>query len=73
MQDNRNAYTVLVVTPEGTKLLGIPRYGWEDNIKMCLKEKRSEGVDLNYLARNTDLCREHGNEPSGSIKCREYN
>jgi hypothetical protein len=65
--------TVLVVTLEGTKPLGIPRYGWEDNIKMYLKEIRSEVVDLNYLAWNTDLCREHSNEPYGSIKCREYN
>jgi hypothetical protein len=64
-------HTVLVVTPEGMKPLGIPRYGWKDNIKMCLIEIRSEGVDLNYLARNTDLCSEHGNERSGSIKCRE--
>jgi hypothetical protein len=34
MRDNINAYIVLVVTPEGTKLLGIRRYGREDNIKM---------------------------------------
>jgi hypothetical protein len=73
MRDNTNAYTVLVVTCEGTKLLGIPRYGWEDNIKMFLKEIILEGVDLNCLAWNTDLCRENGNEPSGSVKCREYN
>jgi hypothetical protein len=73
MRDNRNAYTVLVVTPKGTKPLGIPIYGWEDNIKMYLKEIRSEGVYLNYMARNTDLCREHSNESSGFIKCREYN
>jgi len=39
MRDNRNAYTVLVVTPEGTKPLGIPRYGWEGKIKMCLRNK----------------------------------
>ena len=39
----------------------------------CVSEIRSEGVDLNYLARNTDLRREHGNEASGSTKCREYN
>jgi hypothetical protein len=36
MRDNRNAYTVLLVTHEGTKALGIPRYGWDNNIKMYL-------------------------------------
>jgi hypothetical protein len=30
----RGAYRVLVEEPEGTRPLGRPRLGWEDNIKM---------------------------------------
>jgi hypothetical protein len=32
-----NAYTILVVKPEGKRLRGRPRCGLEDNIKMGLK------------------------------------
>jgi hypothetical protein len=34
----RNAYKILVVRPEVIRTLRRPRYGWEDNIKMDLKE-----------------------------------
>jgi hypothetical protein len=33
-----NAYKILVGKSEGTRLLGIPRSRWEDNIKMDLRE-----------------------------------
>jgi hypothetical protein len=33
MEENRNAYKVVVGKPEGKRPLGIPRHGWEDNIK----------------------------------------
>jgi hypothetical protein len=59
MGENRTAYRVLVRKPEGKKPLGRPRRGREDNIKMDLREIRWDGMDS---------C-EHGNEPSGSIKC----
>jgi hypothetical protein len=36
--DMRNAYTVLVVKPEGKRPFGSPRHRWEDNIRMGLKE-----------------------------------
>jgi hypothetical protein len=34
----RNAYKISVGIPEGKIQLGRPRYRWEDNIKMNLKE-----------------------------------
>jgi hypothetical protein len=33
-----NAYKCMVGNPEGTRPLGSPRRGWEDNMKMNLKE-----------------------------------
>jgi hypothetical protein len=33
-----DAYKILVMKPEGRKLLGRLGRRWEDNIKMCLKE-----------------------------------
>jgi hypothetical protein len=35
---NRSGYRVLVEKPDGKRLLGRPTRGWEDNIKMGLKE-----------------------------------
>jgi hypothetical protein len=32
----KNAYRILVGTPEGSRPLGRPRCSWEDNIKMDL-------------------------------------
>jgi hypothetical protein len=34
----RNAYSILIGKPGGKKLLGRSRRGWEDNIKMDLRE-----------------------------------
>ena len=36
--ERRGAYRVLVVKPEGRRLLERPRRRWEDNIKMGLQE-----------------------------------
>jgi hypothetical protein len=36
--EKRNAYRVLVGRSKGKKLLGRPRFGWEDNIKIYVKE-----------------------------------
>jgi hypothetical protein len=36
--EGRGGYRVLVGKPEGKRPLGRPRRGWEDNIKMDLKE-----------------------------------
>jgi hypothetical protein len=40
----------LVVKCEEKKLLGRSRHGWENNIKMDLKEVGWEGVDWIHLA-----------------------
>jgi hypothetical protein len=41
----RNVHKISAGKPEEKKLLGIPRHGWEDDIKMNLKEILLEGVD----------------------------
>jgi hypothetical protein len=43
-------------------------FWWEDNVKMDLREIGSGPVDWIYLAQGRDQW--HGNEPSGSIKCK---
>jgi hypothetical protein len=37
MHEKRNAYKILVGTPQGYRPLGRPRRTWEDNIKMDVK------------------------------------
>jgi hypothetical protein len=37
MGERRGVYRILVGRPEGRNPLGIPRRGWEDNIKMYLE------------------------------------
>jgi hypothetical protein len=65
--ENRNEYKILVGKPEGKRRLGRPRRTWVDNIKMDLREIGWGVMDWIYLAED----REHGNKPSGSIKCCE--
>jgi len=45
MGDGRGVYKVLVVKAEGKRPLGRPRHGWEDNIKMYLRETRIDGAN----------------------------
>jgi len=54
MGKTRNAYNILVRKREGTRPLGRPRNGWEDNIRMYIKEIVCEGVHWIYLARDRD-------------------
>jgi hypothetical protein len=44
----------LVIKPEGKRSLRRPRCGWEDNIRMNLREIGGEGVDLMHLAQDRD-------------------
>jgi hypothetical protein len=37
MREMENAYKILVRQPEGKRLLGKPRYRWEDTIRMDLR------------------------------------
>ena len=68
-------YSVLVGKPEGSRPLGRPRRRWVDNITMDLQEVGCEYMDSIGLAQDSDwvadAC-ECGNEPSGSVKCKEF-
>jgi hypothetical protein len=61
----RNAYRILVGKTKGKRPLGRPKRTWVVNINMDLREMVRGGMDW------IDLAQEHGNEPSGSIKCWE--
>jgi hypothetical protein len=45
-------HRVLVEKPEGTRPLGRPRLGWEDNIKMDLQKVGGGGGDWMELAQD---------------------
>jgi hypothetical protein len=68
MGEKMNAYRILVGKPEGKGPLRRPTRRWVDNIKINLREIGWSGMDRINLAQDRDSC-EHGNEPSGSIKC----
>ncbi|KAJ4451180.1 hypothetical protein ANN_02622 [Periplaneta americana] len=57
MGKSRNAYRVLVGRPEGKRPLGRPRRGWEDNIKMDLREVGYDDRDWINLAQDRDQLR----------------
>jgi hypothetical protein len=52
MGEKRNVYRLLVVKPEGKRLLGRPRRRWIDNIKMDLLEIGLSVVDWIGLAQD---------------------
>jgi hypothetical protein len=52
MGEGRGVYRVLVGRPEGKRLPGRPRYMWEDNIKMDLREIEIDGVNGIWLAQD---------------------
>jgi hypothetical protein len=45
-------YRVLEEHPKGTEPLGRPRYRWQDNIRIDLKEIGWEGVDWIHLPQD---------------------
>jgi hypothetical protein len=55
MGEVRGAYNILVGRPDGRRPLGRPRYRWEDNIKMDLRERGFEDVDWIHLAQDKDM------------------
>jgi hypothetical protein len=57
MGDKRNAYRILVGTPEEKRPLGRPRRRREDNIRMDLREIGWGGMDWTDLARDRDQWR----------------
>jgi hypothetical protein len=55
---------------EGKRPLGELRHRWVDNIKIDLREIGWDCMDWIDVAQVMGSC-EHGNESSGSLKCRE--
>ena len=58
----RGVYSVLVGKPEGKRPLRSPRRGWEDNIRMDLREVGCEGIEWIDLALDRDRWRAIVNE-----------
>jgi hypothetical protein len=54
MGERRGVYRVLVEKPDGKRPLGIPRFRWEDNIKMDLQEVAREGMGWIDVAQDRD-------------------
>jgi hypothetical protein len=52
MEEGRGVYRVLVGRPKGKRPLGRPRYKWEDNIKMDLREIGINGANWIWLAQD---------------------
>jgi hypothetical protein len=57
MGEKRNAYRLLVGTPERKRPLGRPRLRWLDNIKMDLVEMDWGDMNCIGLAEERDKCR----------------
>jgi hypothetical protein len=57
MGEMRGAYKILVGRPERRRPLGRPRHGWEDNIKMDLREIGFGDVDWIHWAQDRDSWR----------------
>jgi hypothetical protein len=58
----------LVGKPDGKRPLGRSRYRWEVDIILNLREVGLDGTAWIHLVQSREVCCEHGNEPSGSIK-----
>jgi hypothetical protein len=49
---DENACKIIVGKSQGKRSLGRPRCGWQDDIKMDLKETEFEDVDWLHVAQN---------------------
>jgi hypothetical protein len=54
MGEKRNAYRLLMGKTERKRLLERPRHRWVDNIKMDLREREWDGMDLIDMAQDRD-------------------
>jgi hypothetical protein len=57
IREKRNAYRILVGTPEGKSPLGRPIRRWVNNIKMDLREIGWDGMDWIDLAQDRERWR----------------
>jgi hypothetical protein len=65
------AYRKLVGEPEEKRPLGRPRHWWMDNIKTEIGWDGMDWIDLAEDRGPVEVSCEHGDEPSGSLKCWE--
>ena len=57
MEKDRSAFKIVTVKPTGDRSLGRPRYRWEDNIRMNLKEIGISTRNWVDSAQYRDYCR----------------
>jgi hypothetical protein len=55
--EEKGVYRILVGRPERKRPLERPRRGWEDNIKMDLREIKIDGENWIHLAQDRVQCR----------------
>jgi hypothetical protein len=55
-REGRGIYRVLVGMSEGKRPLGRPRRGWEDDIKLDLREMGIDGTNWTQLAQDRVQC-----------------
>jgi hypothetical protein len=54
MEETRNGYKILVRKPEGKRPFGRYRHGWDDNIRLVIREIGWRDVDWIHLAQDRD-------------------
>jgi hypothetical protein len=54
MGEGRDVYRFLMGKPEGKRPLQGPRHGWEDGVKMDLREIGLGGVEWIHMAQDRD-------------------
>jgi hypothetical protein len=52
MEEGRGVYRVFIGRPKGKRPFGRPRYRWEDNVKMDLRETGINGAKWLWLAQD---------------------
>ena len=57
MEEGRSTFKILTGTPTGKRPLGRPRHGWENNIRMDLKEIGINTANWVDSARDRDYWR----------------
>jgi hypothetical protein len=50
MEQIGNSYNILIWEPQWKRVLGRSRRRWEDNIRINLRKKGCQNVDLDYVA-----------------------
>jgi hypothetical protein len=73
MAKKRNVHRVSVINTEGRRSFGRTKRRWEVIIKIDFKYDEGGVQDLSGSEQGqVARCCEHGSEPAGYIKCREF-